>query len=105
MEGNKGKGEYEVLSPVAEIDPVPIKGISPRMTDLAGKTIGLFDNGKVAASPIRDVVERRLKEKYSGLKFTRFVFKEHIAVIETKEKARFEEWLKGVDTVIAAVGD
>jgi len=36
--------QYEVLNPWADLDPVPLRGISPRVTDLAGKTIGLFRN-------------------------------------------------------------
>ena len=31
---------FEVLSPWAEVDPVPLKGISPRLKSLEGKKIG-----------------------------------------------------------------
>jgi hypothetical protein len=37
--------EYEVLGPWAEADPIPSRGINPRITDLAGKKIGLYRNG------------------------------------------------------------
>ena len=56
-------GQYEVLSPWAEVDPVQLRGISPRVTDLGGKTIGLFINHKGAAPPIQAVVEAKLKER------------------------------------------
>ena len=36
------EGQYEVLSPWAEVDPIPLRGISPRIKTLAGKKIGLF---------------------------------------------------------------
>jgi len=106
MEKNRVKCEYEVLSPLADVDPVPLTGISERVKELKGKTIGLFDNGKVAASPILDVIEARLKERFSPLKFSRYAAKRGTAaVVETDQKSKFEEWVKGVDTVIAAEGD
>jgi hypothetical protein len=100
-------GGYEVLSPWAEADPVPLKGISPRLKDLAGKKIGLFVLSKPAARPILTVVEAKLKQKYptcqtswynSNIPWTKMQ-------IESEDKAKFEDWVKGVDAVIGAVGD
>ncbi len=102
MPGN----EYEVLGPWAEADPIPSRGISPRVADLAGKKIGLYRNGKRAAEPIMNVVEARLKEKYPTAEFTRFAnIRANEAIIEQDAKDEFEDWLKGVDAVIAAYGD
>jgi hypothetical protein len=42
-------GKLEVLSPWVEVDPIPLRGISPRIDNLAGKKIGLFVNYKRAA--------------------------------------------------------
>ena len=41
--------QYAVLNPWAEVDPVPLKGISPRLTGLEGKKIGIFQNFKQAS--------------------------------------------------------
>jgi hypothetical protein len=98
-------GSYQVLSPWAEVDPLPLKGISPRLTDLNCKTIGLFTNHKPAASPILDKVEEKLKERYPTLKFSRIHRQSNLPIVETKDREKFEEWLKGVDAVINAVGD
>jgi hypothetical protein len=97
--------QYEVLSPWAEVDPVPLRGITPRVKDLTGKTIGLFvDVGKPgAAAAIQRVVERRLKEKLPTLKF--ITYQGRGEVMETEAKTEFEKWIKEVDTVIMAVGD
>ncbi|MDZ7262662.1 MAG: hypothetical protein ONB05_11230 [candidate division KSB1 bacterium] len=100
-------GEFEVLSPWADVDPMPLKRISPRLKDLAGKKIGLFVLAKPAARPILMAVETKLKQRYptceiswygSNLPFTKMQ-------IESDNKARFEEWVNGVDAVIGAVGD
>ncbi|MBI4295683.1 MAG: hypothetical protein HY667_01055 [Chloroflexi bacterium] len=97
--------QYEVLSPWAEAEPKPLRGITPRVTDLTGKRIGLFVNYKRAARPILTVVSDRLKKRFPTVEFSDFVFRENYDVAQTPDKERFEEWLKGVDTVIAAVGD
>jgi len=97
--------QYEVLNPWAEVDPIPLKGISPRLTDMTGKKIGLFFNNKEAARPIQDVVEKRLKERYPTLEFSRFLRVPNLSVAETENQAKFEEWVKGLDAVILAVAD
>ena len=99
-------GQYEVLNPWAEADPIPLRGISPRVKNLDGRAIGLLcDTFKATSKPMLTVIERKLKERYPTSKFSWFEFDDNIVVTETKEKASFEKWVKGVDTAVAAVGD
>ena len=105
---NRTGGEYEVLSPWAEADPIPFRGLSPRIAGLAGKKIGLFRNDKRAAEPILNVLQSKLKERFPDVEFTRFVNpRRNEAVIEQDEltKVKFDDWLQGVDAVIADYGD
>ena len=51
-----------MLSPWAEADPVPARGITPRLDTLEGKTIGMFANGKRAAVPLLEALEREANE-------------------------------------------
>jgi hypothetical protein len=97
--------QFEVLSPWADIDPLPLRGISPRVTDLAGKTIGLFvDSYKGGAAPdIGREVEKQLKQKYPTAKFITFPGRELVA--ENKQKPDFEKWAKDIDMAISVVGD
>jgi hypothetical protein len=98
--------DYEVLSPWAEADPIPFRGITPRIDTLAGKKIGLLRNSKRAAAPTLDVVRRRLSEKYPTAGFTEFAnLVPNETVTEHDAKEAFEDWLKGVDAVIGAFGD
>ena len=97
--------QYEVLSPWADADPKPVNGITARVTDVKGKKIGLFSNYKRAAPLILNAVERKLREKFPEAEFSSFLFKQNADVSESGEKGNFEQWLKGVDTVVAAVGD
>jgi hypothetical protein len=96
---------YEVLSPWAEVDPVPLDGINPRLPDLRGRRIGLFHNGKVAAAPILDAVEAELRTRLEDVSFARFGRRENLEVAETPARQRYEEWVREVDAVVLAVGD
>lgn len=96
---------FEVLKPWAEADPRPVTGISDRIEDLEGKSIGLFANFKRAAPLILNTVKQNLKEKFPKAEFSDFVFQKNFDVGKTSEVKKLEDWLKGVDTVIAAIGD
>jgi hypothetical protein len=102
----KTDGKYEVLSPWAEADPKPLRGIAPRLTDLAGKKIGLLCNPKRAGQPILNVAQKILQERFPTSKITWFRSKSFsVSSLEPDRRAEFEDWIKGVDAVVAAVGD
>ena len=105
MVTNNNNGSYEVLNPWAEADPVPLKGLAARVTDLTGKKIGLFRNSKRAAPLTLDAVKNKLKEKYPTLGFSNFALMPNAGVLETEDKDRYEEWVKEMDAVIFAYGD
>jgi hypothetical protein len=97
---------YEVLSPWAEADQVPLQGLASRISDLAGKKIGLLRNGKRAAEPILTVIEKILQKKYPAAEFTWFRGRTFsVSELEKDRLQEFEDWIKSVDAVIAAVGD
>lgn len=91
--------DFEVLNPRGEIEPPKTVGISPRISDLAGKTIGLYDIGKNGFKNFLDVTEELLKEKYPSATVKRyngaFDLGEQLALQIAEE----------VDTVIYGVGD
>ena len=98
--------QFQVLSPWADIDPIPLRGISPRIPTLAGKKIGLFVNPKRAAMPIAESIDKRLKSMYPDIQTIIFhSVGANVNEIETKNKERFTAWAKGLDAAIAVVGD
>ena len=106
MTASKMEASYEVLSPWAEADPVPLKGLAPRLDKLDGKKIGLLCNNKRAAPLILDVTEKLLKKKYPTAKISKFFSRSFsVSSLEKNREAKFNDWIKGVDAVIAAVGD
>jgi hypothetical protein len=98
-------GQYEILNPWADADPIPLRGISPRPADLAGRTIGLFAGYKMASQPVLAEVEKRLKERFPTAKFNHFLCNEHVDVQDFRNRSDLEQWLSGVDAVVCAVGD
>jgi hypothetical protein len=98
--------QFEVLSPWADVDPIPLRGISPRIQTLAGKKIGLFVNPKRAAMPIAESIDKRLKAMYPDAQTIVFHSTEaNVNEMETKNKEQFTAWAKGLDAAIAVVGD
>ena len=98
--------QFNVLIPWGEVDMVPAKGISPRITDLAGKTVGLYASYKVAAPSILGVVEAELEKRVPSVTTSKFSGKDFVesALTLTDEK-RLKDWLDTVDAVVTAVGD
>jgi len=103
---NASDAQYEVLHPWAEVDPIPLRGISPRLDSPAGKKIGLFANFKRAAVPITESIEKRLGGMYSDASFSLFhSTMPNVTETETKNREKFTAWVKSVDAIIAVVGD
>jgi len=98
--------QFEALSPWADVDPIPLRGISLRLPSLAGKKIGLFVNPKRAAMPMAESVDRRLKAMYPDVQTIIYhSVGANVNEIETNNKEKFIAWAKGLDAAIAMVGD
>lgn len=100
--------QYEVLSPWAEVDPIPFRGLTaPRLTELAGKKIGLFASSKPISSAIMKAFEVKLKDRFPTTQISWYVGEGSWSVmqLETPNRDKYKEWLNGVDAVVAAVGD
>ncbi len=106
MSRNTMNPSYEVLGPWADADPVPLTGLAPRAGSLAGKKIGLLCNSKRAAPLILNVTERILKERFPTSEISWFRAQSFsVSSLEPHNLARFDDWIRGVDAVVAAVGD
>ncbi len=100
------EAQYAVMNPWAEVDPIPLRGISPRLDALAGKKIGIFANFKRAAMPMAESVEKRLKSMYPTIQSSIFHSTDaNVTETETKRRDEFVSWIKSVDGVITLVGD
>jgi hypothetical protein len=97
---------YEVLNPWAEADPVPLRGIIARLSDLSGKRIGFFFNAKRAAHPTSTLVDKELKKRYPSIETRWYQYTAvNVPEVQTANRSIFEDWLKGLDAVILTYGD
>ena len=91
---------FEVLSPWAEADPVPMEGLTAeRLTDLNGKKIGLYSNGKPGMDNTYAVLEEMLKAKYPDISITKMTG----AFLIRDDDA--QAFAKEVDGFVYGVGD
>lgn len=93
-------------NPVADADETDRKPIAPRLEQVEGARIGLFDNGKPAAEPLLDVVEERLEAEYPSVTVDRYAV-DHLNRIKNEEEmAAIEAWAdEELDACIGAIGD
>lgn len=89
----------EVLNPRGEIEPPRTLAPSPRVTDLAGKKIGIYWNGKQGGPNFWDVVEELLKKKFPTATILRRYGASDLGDTLAAKLA------KEVDTFIYGVGD
>jgi hypothetical protein len=105
--------DYEVLSPWADSDRAEAKGLQPRVSDLNGKTVGLFAGFKGHWVLILREVERQLQERFPRAKFSHYHYPKDMSstrdaceVADDGEyRPSFEKWLKKVDTIVSGHGD
>ena len=89
----------ELLNPRGEIEVPPVYFPSARVSDLAGKTIGLYSNGKPGMDNFYTAIEELLRERYSDIKIKRLTGAFEIRDDDAKD------FVSGIDAFIYAVGD
>ena len=94
-----GAVAFKVLNPRGEIEPPPTLIPTPRVTELAGKKIGLYLNGKGGTSVFFDTVEKLLKEKFPSVTVLRYT-----GAFDPGDKLA-AKIAKECDTFINGVGD
>ena len=91
--------ELEVLNPRGDIVPPPTHSPAPRISDLAGKRIGLYSNGKQGMDNFYAVIGELLKKKYPTAAISKLT-----GAFEIRDDDA-RSWLPEIDTFIYAVGD
>lgn len=91
--------KLELLNPRGETEPIKFFTPAPRVTDLAGKKVGLYSNGKAGMDNFYTVFEELLKKKYPTVTTTLLSGAFEI----TDQEAN--SWAPEVDTFVYAVGD
>jgi hypothetical protein len=89
----------QVLNPRGEREAMPARGISPRITKLDGKRIGLYWNGKPDGDYFWETIEGLLKKRVPTASVLRYNGPGDIG------EALAAKMAKEVDTFLYGVGD
>ena len=96
---NDNTVKLEVLNPRGMIEAKPTLALTPRVTDLAGKRVGLYWNSKPGMDNFYKVFDELLKERFptatTNLLRGAFLIRDEDA----------EAWLPQIDTFVYGVGD
>jgi hypothetical protein len=91
--------ELELLNPRGVVEPQLALAPVPRVTDLAGKRVGLYWNNKPGLDNFYTVFEELLKEKYPTATATLLR-----GAFEIRDEDA-DAWVKEIDTFVYGVGD
>ena len=91
--------EIEVLNPRGVIESSPTYAPASRINDLAGKTVGLYSNGKDGMDNFYTVFTELLKNRYPTVK-TIYISGDYLI----NDKVA-DEWDSQIDTFVYGVGD
>jgi hypothetical protein len=95
----KSKESLRVLHPRGEREAVPARGISPRVSALEGKRIGLYWNGKPDGDYFWDTIEALLRKRFPTATVLRYNGPGDLGEILAAKMA------KEVDAFLYGVGD
>jgi hypothetical protein len=92
----------ELLNPMGVIEPPQTLGLTPRISDLAGKKIALLHNNKPGVTNLYAALEEQLKQKYPGITISR---ENKPGSITQPREEEFQKIAKECDAFIYAIGD
>lgn len=90
---------FEVMNPRGEVPPPPFNAPSERVSDLDGKTVGIYWIGKAGGDNFWDGVEQLMNERYPNTKTVRYRGPFDLGA------ERAAKIIKEVDTMLYGVGD
>lgn len=91
--------EMEVLNPRGVIESSPTYAPTPRVDNLAGKTVGLYSNGKDGMDRFYEVFTELLKNRFPTAK-TIYLSGDYLI-----NDINANEWGSQIDTFVYGVGD
>jgi hypothetical protein len=97
---------YTVLSPWAAVDTTQLCGLSPRLDDLNGKTIGMFADLFMVGIHMQENIEIELHKRYPDIrvKYIRYSIETKRIEDDPVFKAEFDAWAADCDAILSCYG-
>jgi hypothetical protein len=89
----------QLANPRGEIEVPPVYIPSPRLSDLTGKKIGMYSNGKQGVDHFFTAIEDLLKQRYSDITTKRLT-----GAFEIRDE-EVNDFISDIDAFIYAIGD
>jgi hypothetical protein len=100
--GASAEVKLEVLDPRGELYTLPVQPINPRLSSLAGKKIGIMNNGKPGADAFQPHLEKALKAVVPDVQLRTWGIAYNVYPDKAKDLKAVAEWS---DAVIGLLGD
>jgi len=94
--------KLEVLDPRGELYTPPVQSINPRLSSLAGRKIGIMNNGKAGADAFQPHLEKALKGAAPGVQLRTWGIAYNVYPDKAKDLKAMADWS---DAVIGLLGD
>ena len=98
--------DYTVLSPWGEVDTSQLSGLSPRLDQLNGKTIGMYADLFMVGIHMQENIERELRRRYPDIKvkYIRYPIETKRIADDPAFKAEFDAWAGDCDAILSLYG-
>lgn len=97
---------YTVLSPWGAVDTTQVCGLSTRLDDLNGKTVGMFADLFKVGIHMQHHLEEELKKRYPDIKvkYIRYSIETKRIEDDPEFKAEFDAWAADCDAILSCYG-
>lgn len=95
----------KLTDPTSTSDDSSLHPLAARIDSLPGNTIGLYDNGKMAAEPVLQVYREKLQDRHDALEVRELHFSHKQKITDAEGVERVKAWAEEIDACIGAIGD
>ncbi len=95
----------DLTDPTTSSESSNVRPLAERIDSIEGNTIGLYDNGKMAAEPVLEVYREKLEARHDDLEIREHHFSHKQKITSPEGVERVKAWAENLDACVGAIGD